>query len=189
MAQADNSKVSIPVSVNRKTEILEAAVAVFAEYGYYRATTAQIAEAAGISQPYVYRFFDNKESLFLATLQMAVDRIIHSFDEVQAIQNELAEKLGMAYVRLMKEHPNEIALQVQAQVINEESVREAIRNHTRRIAAYIFNRFRDAGFPDPEGGMFDFMAYGMLSNVSTILDLPELNPKLRKSGQIHDLDS
>lgn len=43
-------------SVNRKAEIISAAIEVFAETGYYRATTAQVAERANISQPYVFRF-------------------------------------------------------------------------------------------------------------------------------------
>lgn len=50
MAKDDKS------SVNRKAEIISAAIEVFAETGYYRATTAQVAERAKISQPYVFRF-------------------------------------------------------------------------------------------------------------------------------------
>lgn len=43
-------------SANRRQDIVAAAIEVFAEIGYYRATTAQVAERAAISQPYVYRF-------------------------------------------------------------------------------------------------------------------------------------
>ncbi len=39
---------------NRKNEILSAAIEVFAEIGYYRATTAKVAERASISQPYIF---------------------------------------------------------------------------------------------------------------------------------------
>ncbi|MCY8048787.1 TetR/AcrR family transcriptional regulator, partial [Bacillus haynesii] len=42
---------------NRKEQILEAGLEVFAEKGYYNTTTAFIAEKAGISQPYIFRFF------------------------------------------------------------------------------------------------------------------------------------
>lgn len=43
-------------SINRQKEIISAAIEVFAEMGYYRATTAKVAERANISQPYVFRF-------------------------------------------------------------------------------------------------------------------------------------
>jgi hypothetical protein len=44
-------------SANRRNDIVSSAIEVFAEIGYYRATTAQVAERATITQPYVYRFF------------------------------------------------------------------------------------------------------------------------------------
>ncbi|ECF8727469.1 helix-turn-helix transcriptional regulator, partial [Salmonella enterica] len=45
---------------DRKQEILEAGLELFAQRGYYNTTTAHIAEKAGISQPYVFRFFPTK---------------------------------------------------------------------------------------------------------------------------------
>lgn len=51
MAKSDSA------SVNRRTDIISAAIEVFAETGYYRTTTAQVAQRAGISQPYIFRFF------------------------------------------------------------------------------------------------------------------------------------
>ena len=50
---------------DRKEAIMEAAIRVFATIGYHRATTADVSREAGISQPYVYRFFATKEALFL----------------------------------------------------------------------------------------------------------------------------
>lgn len=48
-------------SVNRRNDIISAAIDVFAEIGYYRATTAQVAERAEISQPYIFRFLKQKK--------------------------------------------------------------------------------------------------------------------------------
>ncbi len=50
-----------PKKENRKEDILEAGLEVFAKRGYYNTTTALIAEKAGISQPYVFKFFKTKE--------------------------------------------------------------------------------------------------------------------------------
>lgn len=60
-----------PKMRNRKENILEAGLEVFAKQGFYNTTTAHIAEKAGISQPYVFRFFETKEELFIAALERA----------------------------------------------------------------------------------------------------------------------
>lgn len=58
-------------SAERREAIIAAAIASFAGKGFYGTTTAEIAQAVGISQPYVFRLFPSKEALFAA----AVDRV------------------------------------------------------------------------------------------------------------------
>ena len=53
----------------RREQILEAAVTVFAERGYEGASTEVIARMAGISQPYLFRLFGTKRDLIVATVQ------------------------------------------------------------------------------------------------------------------------
>ena len=53
----------------RREQILEAAVQVFAERGYEGASTDVIAQHAGISQPYLFRLFGTKRDLIIATVQ------------------------------------------------------------------------------------------------------------------------
>ncbi|WP_338132463.1 TetR/AcrR family transcriptional regulator, partial [Staphylococcus nepalensis] len=50
--------------MKRKNEILEASLIAFSKNGYFKTTTAHIATIAGISQPYVFKFFKTKEALF-----------------------------------------------------------------------------------------------------------------------------
>ena len=47
---------------NRRTLILEAAARLFAEKGFHRTTTRDIAEAADVSEGTLYNYFENKES-------------------------------------------------------------------------------------------------------------------------------
>jgi AcrR family transcriptional regulator len=48
----------------RREEVLEAALAEFAELGLHGASVERIARRVGISQPYVYRLFSTKRNLF-----------------------------------------------------------------------------------------------------------------------------
>ena len=64
---------------DRRELILQAATTVFGDHGYDGTTTAQVARAAGVSQPYVVRVFGTKEKLFLAVLHRALDRLLVAF--------------------------------------------------------------------------------------------------------------
>ncbi|WP_409343596.1 TetR/AcrR family transcriptional regulator [Paenibacillus sp. MBLB4367] len=164
-------------AVNRKEQIVEAAVVVFAEHGYYRATTAQVAERVGISQPYIFKVFMNKEELFVASLERAFDRIIRSFTGIQAPAEELLKEMIQAYERLMETHPNEIILQVQAFGIRDEAIRTAMQTGMRNVTSLVERKFTEAGMAHTEVLVSTFMANGMLCNIATVLGMPELKPK------------
>jgi AcrR family transcriptional regulator len=164
-------------SVNRREQIVEAAVVVFAEDGYYRATTAQVAEKVGISQPYVFKVFKNKEELFVASLERAFDRIIRSFMEVEASADQLLKESIRVYEQLMETHPNEIILQVQALGIRDEAIRQVMQDGMRKVSSLMRDKFVEAGMKHPDVLVSSFMANGMLCNMATVLGMPELKPK------------
>ncbi len=163
-------------SVNRKAEIISAAIEVFAESGYYRATTAQVAERAKISQPYVFRFFSTKEALLLTALEVSWTRITDSFRAVVASStaNQLEADLIKAYERILEDHRSETLLQMQAQTIQEESIRTAMRDGMREVRQIVLEAFQKAEIPHPEERTLLFLARGMLCNISMALNMPEL---------------
>lgn len=59
---------------DRREQILEAAVAVFAERGYQRATVKEIAARAGIAPGTIYLYFRNKRELLLALAETLIRR-------------------------------------------------------------------------------------------------------------------
>src|SRR5919107_3191422 len=52
----------------RREQILEAATRVFAEKGFRRATTRDVARTAGVSEGTIYNYFKNKDALLMAIL-------------------------------------------------------------------------------------------------------------------------
>lgn len=163
-------------SVNRRNEIIAAAIEVFAETGYYRATTAHVAERAEISQPYVFRFFSTKEALLIGALETSWMRIKEAFQHIiqDAAPEQLEYELVEAYARIMQEHRNEIVLQMQAQTIQEPAVLEVMQRNFREVHQVIVQAFTDAGIAHPYDRTLLFLARGMLCNISMSLDLPEL---------------
>ncbi|MFG1964067.1 TetR/AcrR family transcriptional regulator [Nonomuraea sp. NPDC049028] len=55
-------------SDERRRAIVAAAMDCFAQKGFYGTTTHEVAERVGISQPYLYRLYPNKEALFAAVV-------------------------------------------------------------------------------------------------------------------------
>lgn len=61
----------------RRSFITARAVSAFARRGYDATQVTEVAEAAGISQAYVFRLFDSKLGLFLAALEHCHERILY----------------------------------------------------------------------------------------------------------------
>lgn len=146
----------------------------FAEKGYYNTTTALIAEKAGISQPYIFRFYKTKEELFVAALDRAFERILQTFQNVESSSEQIVANMIKAYEELSVSHPNEIALQVIGLSVTEESIRNCSKTGLSRIRNYTLERFQEANVPNAEREVTTFLARGILCNISYFLDLPEI---------------
>src|SRR5690242_20685299 len=55
-----------PTTLDRRTQILEAAVVCFAKRGFHQASMHDISAEAGISVGLIYRYFQNKEAVIAA---------------------------------------------------------------------------------------------------------------------------
>lgn len=56
-----------------RRRILEAAIPLFARLGYGSASVRELAEAAGVTKPTLYYHFGNKEGLYVAAVESALD--------------------------------------------------------------------------------------------------------------------
>ncbi|MCM3786130.1 TetR/AcrR family transcriptional regulator [Neobacillus mesonae] len=167
-----------PKAASRKEDIISAAITVFAEIGYFRATTAQVAAEANISQPYVYRFYKTKEALLLAALERSWERILHTFAlvKVQVDPKHMEEGFVEAYKDILRDYRSEILLQMQAQTIQDPEIREAMQSGMQRIRESVLDSFKEAGYKDPEERTTLFLARGMLCNVALALEMDNLMP-------------
>ncbi|MFI5286823.1 MAG: TetR/AcrR family transcriptional regulator [Candidatus Dormibacteria bacterium] len=100
----------------RREQILEAAVIVFAERGYAGASTDVIARMAGISQPYLFRLFGTKRELIIATVKRC-------FEDTEALFQRAAKgrkgeealaSMGEAYVDEIRRSPLRLRAQLQS---------------------------------------------------------------------------
>jgi len=97
-----------PAVVERdgRARILSAAIKAFSELGYAGTTTADIARAAGVTQPLVHHHFGSKDGLWRAAMDLAfssVPRIVSAPDrsDTRATILDIVER----FVRFVAAHP------------------------------------------------------------------------------------
>ena len=62
-------------AIERKEQVLDVALTVFAVKGFHDTSMNDIAEAAGVTKPVVYQHYESKRALFLAIIDHVGDRM------------------------------------------------------------------------------------------------------------------
>lgn len=162
----------------RRRDLIEAAIVEFAENGYRAARTADIAERAGVSQPYVYALFPDKRALFLACHEWTTGRIRETLEAARrdcAEDDDLVEHLGAAYAAMIESNPSQVLFQIQAYAA--ASADPEIRGPvSRRFVELI--QVSEELHGEPRDVVLRHIAWAMLQNVALALDLPaEYRPR------------
>ena len=161
-----------------RARVLDCACRVFSQGSYHGTTTAEIARAAGVTEPILYRHFDSKRDLYLACLDETWARIRALWDD--AVANEPAPAnwvRAMARAFFASERNRPVISNLWVEAISEASedaeVRRYMRRHLRDVHAYVtgvIERAQAAGgvLPDrdPRAEAWLFLAVGLLKMVS-----------------------
>lgn len=159
----------------RRHVVLDAAVACFSHKGLYGTSTHEIAERAGISQPYLYRLFANKQALFAGAVGhvselMSSTLEAHAADVAPGDPGAAVRAVTTAYAALIEDH-DVMRFLMQANCASEEPVvRDAVRacyaKQTELVTALLGG---------DEDAVRRWFGAGMLANVATVLDLEDVD--------------
>ena len=152
----------------RREAVLAAALDAFARGGLHGTSTEEIAQAAGISQPYLFRLFGTKKELYLETVRRCLSETLELFQ--QAADGKRGEEalaaIGQAYRGLLADRTR-LRGQMQAYAdCDDADIREVVREGYGRLVEFV-ERVSGA---EPER-VRDFFAFGMLLNVFASMDL------------------
>jgi AcrR family transcriptional regulator len=165
-------------AVERRAVVLEQACQAFSRMSYRGATTAEIARAAGISEPILYRHFGSKRDLYLACLDETWQRFRRSAEETMA--EDPSSCLGRIADKYMasKERIRLVDLWIQALTVAPEDpvIAKALRKQIREVHDFFADLIRQgqaAGHViadrDPVAEAWIFVAGGMLVTVDARL--------------------
>ncbi|KKI91217.1 TetR family transcriptional regulator [Bacillus sp. SA1-12] len=87
----------------RKEQIIEAALRVFARRGIIGTKMSMIASEAGISAGLLYRYFDSKDELFITLVQKAVDESIAGIKSIYQLPGSPLEKIKTLTAEILNE--------------------------------------------------------------------------------------
>ncbi len=157
----------------RREQVLAAATHEFAARGYHAASTASIAERAGISQPYIYALFPNKKELFRATHTRMIAHLRSAFVNaamgLDTPQDRL-DAMALSYRPLIEANRDELLLQMQGHATASDP---EIGPEVAASFKSLYDDVLRVSGASPEK-VSEFFACGMLINVATALGLPEL---------------
>ena len=167
-------------AADRREAILEAAVEEIARNGFAGATTADIARRAGISQPYVFRFFPTKKDLCLAVIDRCLSRVLRDWESAVPKPGETRlQTLGRTYVESLPERRAELMVHLHAYASAEDpDIAAAMRHHLARIFRYVVHQAERDGHEHPSAAAHQFLATGFLINAAMAIGLEsELRPE------------
>ncbi|WP_435232584.1 TetR/AcrR family transcriptional regulator [Streptomyces althioticus] len=135
----------------RRSQLLEAALSLFAHRAPEEVSLDDVAEAAGVSRPLVYRYFPGgKQQLYEAALKSAADELRDCFDEPE--EGPLVPRLTRAverYLAFVGRHDAGFSALLQGGSVVETSRTTAIVDGVRRAAAEHILRHLGVEEPGP----------------------------------------
>jgi AcrR family transcriptional regulator len=148
---------------DRREDVLDAALVAFAAAGFEGTSTEDIARAAGISQPYLFRLFGTKKELFRAVVARCFRETLEMFQRAaEGLRGaEALEAMGKAYIAQLSPDPIRLRAQMQGYAAcDDPDIRATVRQGFGDLVAYV-ERVSDL----PADEIARFFATGMLLNV------------------------
>ena len=93
-------------AAERRKQLLDNAAELFAKHGYARATTAQLAKAAGVTEPIIYRHFASKRDLFVALIERTGKETLETWEKHLEDADLADHAVEVRVVRVVLGHVN-----------------------------------------------------------------------------------
>ncbi|MGW3646708.1 TetR/AcrR family transcriptional regulator [Streptomyces sp. NPDC000878] len=157
----------------RRESVIRAAIAEFAQKGFYGTSTEVIAKRVGVSQPYLFRLFPGKKAIFAAASQRCMGDVCRVFEEAaKGLEGEEAlHAMANAYTRLIAEHPERLQMQMQTYVTVAAAEAEGDHEFGEAVRAGWMKLWDTVQMPIGDETT-TFLAYGMLINTLAAMGFP-----------------
>jgi len=176
VTKESKARTKVPRAV-REPQMLDAAVAVFAERGYHGASMDEIAAGAGVTKPMVYSYFGSKEDLYLACIDHAGTRLMEAVDEAGTEERDPERQLWLrllAFFRFVGEHRHEWRVLGREAAATGGPASEQVARARRRVVQLVGRQIelnaRARGAEVVPGGEPEILAQAMVGAGESLAD-------------------
>jgi AcrR family transcriptional regulator len=177
-------------AADRRRHLVETAIRLFTDGSYRGTTTAEIARAAGVSEPILYRHFASKRDLYLAALEHVWEKTRVSWERTLDVSPDACaavEAIGKGHVsvRSPKLQLAELWVQALSEASEDPELKRHLRRHMREVHDFVAGLVRRgqeegaiAAGRDPDAEAWIMLAGGILGMVGRrvgLLDDEELS--------------
>ena len=166
----------------RRENILDAAIAVFAQSGYREAATAAIARELGVSEPTIFRHFPTKRALYLAAIDRNAEITMARWQEIAARHQSAIGALfemGQWYFAELERDSQHLRLRFRSySEASDPEIGARVREHFRAAFEFVLGLYESAraageiaADSDVRTHVWLFMSIGTLLDVTQILGL------------------
>jgi AcrR family transcriptional regulator len=129
-------------AAERRQHLVETAIRLFTEGSYRGTTTAEIARAAGVSEPILYRHFASKRDLYLAALEHVWAKTREGWERVLDESSDACaavEAIGKGHVsvRSPKLQLAELWVQALSEASEDPQLKRHLRRHMREVHDFV----------------------------------------------------
>jgi TetR/AcrR family transcriptional regulator, cholesterol catabolism regulator len=132
---------------SRRDRILDAAIQAFASRGFHGASTREIAELAGVTDPLLFYHFKTKADLYLAAVEDQLEKLREGLEEAMAGVTDIEERLrrfATVYLAYFLDYePGLTVTLVELQGVPAEAAEAITRIHHRGVVARLEEILRD----------------------------------------------
>ncbi len=178
----------------RRKELVPIVAQTFAEFGYRRATTAELARRCGVRENILYRLWPDKKAMFIASIDHVYEQAAESWRDVLKGADDAAGA-AKRLVRHEAEHYGESGLHriIHAGLseADEPEIRDALRKMYGRFHRFIRGQVsacRDesakVAAPDATVAAWAIIGLGNVANISRELGLLSDGGRKRLIGEV-----
>jgi len=166
----------------RRRRIIEVARSLFASAGYANVGTADLAKAAGVSEPALYRYFDSKRDLFIASLGTAGGRLVELWQQMAGeVEDplEILRSIALGYYDHARSRSGFMRLQFRALAESDDpEIQEALKGNFRALIRFLMEALEEgkrrglvSQEVDSEAVAWEFLSLGLSLDVICLLGL------------------
>lgn len=165
----------------RRGQLLNVAAELFAERGYRGTTTSELAKAAGVTEPILYRHFASKLELFVTLIDEVSAEVLTAWSDMLKPKTDPHERLRALLAGNPATHPRgrgvyRVIFQAMTEFHSDVLIANALLNHLAKLHAFLKNEVsdlqrRDAVRSDVDADRISWMlvstaiGFGMMSGL------------------------